>query len=280
MNFRVIVAVTVIFAIFGTNSVFAQSTYTVNIPTGAADPNAPYFWQVESTGNTDGELTIQVLDSIEWANADTAAHTVTSGISPDLGGEGHDGKFDSSLFGPANSFKFQFTEAGTYDYFCIVHPWMTGVVNVVEALSSENKIIHNVGQEVDEEGQGYDVEYQLERKLTSATVDNTRNTVTFTLAGQIGDDELVIHLPSGLIENPNSVWIDDQQISDFESVTNGDITTLAIPLEHDAEEVVIMGTAVVPEFGTTAIILIVSVLLIVLITQNKKMNFPTLSTQS
>ncbi len=76
------------------------------------------------------------------------------------------------------------------------------------------------------------------------------------------------------------MWIDDQQISDFESVTNGDITTLAIPLEHDAEEVVIMGTAVVPEFGTTAIILIVSVLLIVLITQNKKMNFPTLSTQS
>jgi len=149
LNFRILFAVTVIFAIFGTNSAFAQSTYTINIPTGAADPNAPYFWQVESTGNTDGELTIQVLDSIRWVNADTAAHTVTSGIPID----GHDGKFDSSLFGPANSFKFQFTESGKYDYFCIVHPWMTGVVNVVDALSSENKIIHNVGQEVDEEGQ-------------------------------------------------------------------------------------------------------------------------------
>lgn len=276
MNFRIIVAVTVIFVIFGTNPAFAQSTYTINIPTGAADPNAPYFWQVESTGNTDGELTIQVLDSIIWANADTAAHTVTSGTPVD----GYDGKFDSSLFGPANSFKFQFTEAGTYDYFCIVHPWMTGVINVVETQSSENKIIHNVGQEVDEEGQGYDVEYQLDRKLTSATVDNTRNTVTFTLAGQIEGDNLVIHLPSGLIENPNSVWINDQQISDFESMTNGDITTLAIPLDHDAEEVMIMGTAVVPEFGTTVIILIVSILMIVLITQNKKMNFLTLSTQS
>ena len=276
MNFGIIVAVTVIFAILGTNTAFAQSTYTINIPTGAADPNAPYFWQVESTGNTDGELTIQVLDSIRWVNADTAAHTVTSGTPVD----GSDGKFNSSLFGPANSFKFQFTEAGTYDYFCIVHPWMTGVINVVEALSSENKIIHNVGQEVDEGGQGYDVEYQLDRKLTSATVDNTRNTVTFTLAGQIEGDNLVIHLPLGLIENPNSVWINDQQISDFESVINGDITTLAIPLEHDAEEVVIMGTSVVPEFGITVLILIVSILIIVLITQNKKMNFLTLSTQS
>ncbi len=276
MNFRIIVAVTVIFVIFGTNSAFAQSTYTINIPTGAADPNAPYFWQVKSTGNTDGELTIQVFDLIEWGNADTEAHTVTSGTPVD----GPDGKFDSSLFGPGNSFKFQFRETGTYDYFCTIHPWMIGVINVVEALSLESKMIHNVGQEVDEEGQGYDVEYQLDRKLTGATVESTRNTVTFNLAGQIEDDKLVIHLPSGLIENPNSVWIDDQQITDFESVTNGDITTLTIPLEYDTEEVMIMGTAVVPEFGTTAIILIASVLLIVLITQNKKMNFPTLSTQS
>lgn len=271
------IALTVIFAIFGTNSAFAQSTYTINIPTGAADPNAPYFWQVEPTGNTDGEITINVLDLVVWENADSAAHTITSGTAED----GPDDIFDSSLFGPGDSFKFQFTEAGTYDYFCLVHPWMAGVINVVGVMSSENKIIHNVGQEVDEDGQGYDVEYQLDRKLTSSTVDATRNTVTFTLAGQIEDDELVTHLPSGLIENPISVWIDDQQISDFESVTNGDITTLAIPLEHDTEEVVIMGTAVVPEFGTTAvIILIVSVLLIILITQNKKMNIPTLSTKS
>ena len=90
----------------------------------------------------------------------------------------------------------------------------------------------------------------------------------------------VIYLPSGLVENPNSVWINDQQISNFESVINGDITTLTIPLDHDTEEVVIMGTAVVPEFGTTVIILIVSILIIVLITQNKKMNFLTLSIQS
>jgi len=276
LNFRVIVAVTVIFAIFGTSSAFAQSTHTINIPTGAADPNAQYFWQVKSTGNTDGELTIQVMDSIRWANADTAAHTVTSGTPAD----GPDGIFDSSLYPPGSSFNFQFREAGTYDYFCIVHPWMIGVVNVVEEMPLEIKRIHNVGQEVDEEGQGYDIAYYLDRKLTSATVDSTRKTVTFNLVGQIEDDKLVVHLPSGLIKNPNSVWIDDQQITDFESVTNEDMTILGIPLEMDTEEVIIMGTAVVPEFGTTVIILFVSVLLIVLITQSKKMNFPTLSTQS
>ncbi|KAG2479917.1 MAG: exported protein of unknown function, partial [Nitrosopumilales archaeon] len=55
-NFKIIIVVSVIFVLFGTNSVFAQSTYTINIPTGAADPQAPYFWQSEKDGDTSGEI--------------------------------------------------------------------------------------------------------------------------------------------------------------------------------------------------------------------------------
>ena len=65
-------------------------------------------------------------DSVLWDNIDTAAHTVTGGTPSD----GADGTFDSGLLAPGGTFEFAFEEAGTYDYFCIVHPWMLGTVAV------------------------------------------------------------------------------------------------------------------------------------------------------
>ncbi|MCH6571973.1 MAG: hypothetical protein IH780_05365, partial [Thaumarchaeota archaeon] len=44
--------------------------------------------------------------------------------------DGPDGTFDSSLFMAGTTFEHTFDEAGTYDYFCMVHPWMTGTVQV------------------------------------------------------------------------------------------------------------------------------------------------------
>jgi len=60
-----------------------------------------------------------------WNNIDSAAHTVTSGIpgSPD-------GIFDSGMVLSGGTFEFTFTEPGEYDYYCMVHPWMTGKVMV------------------------------------------------------------------------------------------------------------------------------------------------------
>ena len=75
---------------------------------------------------------IGVGGTVTWDDVDTAAHTVTSGSSPwldDTGGPS--GMFDSSLIYPGASFSYTFEEAGSYDYFCMVHPWMTGIVEVV-----------------------------------------------------------------------------------------------------------------------------------------------------
>ena len=57
---------------------------------------------------------------VTWKNVDTAAHTVTETNS----------KFDSSLVSSGGEYSFKFEEAGTYDYMCIVHPWMKGQVIV------------------------------------------------------------------------------------------------------------------------------------------------------
>ncbi|MDE1844549.1 MAG: hypothetical protein KGI10_04380, partial [Thaumarchaeota archaeon] len=43
--------------------------------------------------------------------------------------------FDSGLIKKGADFKFTFANAGTYDYFCTVHPWMTGQV-IVGAAST------------------------------------------------------------------------------------------------------------------------------------------------
>ena len=79
------------------------------------------------------EVSINVGDTVKWVNDDTAAHTATGGTPVD----GPSGVFDSSLVMAGKSFSFTFNEAGTYEYFCMVHPWMAGFVIVGEAMAEE-----------------------------------------------------------------------------------------------------------------------------------------------
>ncbi len=72
------------------------------------------------------EVSISVGGEVIWNNVDSAAHTVTSGNPSD----GPDGVFDSSLFMSGTTFSHTFDEAGTYEYFCMVHPWMIGIIQV------------------------------------------------------------------------------------------------------------------------------------------------------
>ena len=38
--------------------------------------------------------------------------------------------FDSEILNIGDTYQFTFTEQGNYDYYCILHPWMIGTVNV------------------------------------------------------------------------------------------------------------------------------------------------------
>ncbi|CAD6522587.1 Blue (Type 1) copper domain protein [metagenome] len=97
-------------------------TVSVTIPTGTASPGC----ETTSECYLPDSVTINVGDSVEWTNVDTAAHTVTSGSPAD----GPSGAFDSSLIMGKAVFSHTFDKAGSYDYFCMVHPWMTGKVIV------------------------------------------------------------------------------------------------------------------------------------------------------
>ncbi len=71
-------------------------------------------------------ITISAGEALVWESEDNAAHTVTYGDPQTF----PEPIFDSGLLPPGGSYEFTFADAGTYDYFCIVHPWMLGVVTV------------------------------------------------------------------------------------------------------------------------------------------------------
>ena len=94
---------------------------TVSIPEGVGVPGCEESNECYSPY----EISVAIGTTITWINDDIAAHTVTSGNFPE-----HDGLFDSSVFMSGETFEITFSDAGTFDYYCFVHPWMAGIVNV------------------------------------------------------------------------------------------------------------------------------------------------------
>ncbi len=92
---------------------------SVSMPDGAQIQQEGQLYYVPTS------VTISVGSSVVWTNDDTAVHTVTSGTIQD-----QTGVFDSGLVSSGNTFEYLFDTAGTFDYFCIVHPWMEGSVIV------------------------------------------------------------------------------------------------------------------------------------------------------
>ena len=73
-------------------------------------------------------VSVDVREEITWKNVDRYTHTITSGTPED----GPDGVFDSGLLPNYRYFSHTFYEAGIYDYYCTIHPWMQGMIVVGE----------------------------------------------------------------------------------------------------------------------------------------------------
>jgi len=64
--------------------------------------------------------TAGVGDTIRVTNKDGVAHTWTS----------DDDVFNSGSIGPDGEFTFAFDEPGNYEFFCSIHPSMTGSISI------------------------------------------------------------------------------------------------------------------------------------------------------
>ena len=65
-------------------------------------------------------LTVKAGTKVTWINRDDVPHTATD----------TDKRFNSKPLDTDNQFSFTFQEAGTYSYYCALHPKMTAQIIV------------------------------------------------------------------------------------------------------------------------------------------------------
>jgi amicyanin len=72
------------------------------------------------------KLTVKAGTTVTWTNKDDIPHAIAAVAK----------QFKSKVLDTDNSFSFTFTTPGSYDYFCSLHPHMTGTI-VVEAAAGD-----------------------------------------------------------------------------------------------------------------------------------------------
>jgi amicyanin len=72
------------------------------------------------------QVTVKAGTTITWTNQDDIPHTVTSSTK----------QFRSKALDTDDKFSFTFTTPGTYQYFCSLHPHMTGTIVVETATGA------------------------------------------------------------------------------------------------------------------------------------------------
>ena len=216
-----------------------------------------------------------------WYNTDNVSHTVTSGTDASYDG----GVLDSNLVMPGGEFRYIFEEAGTYDYTCMLHPWMAGIVTV-SAEHEETGDDEMGGHEMEgEEGMPHSDEHtasgiedlsdQFVASVTSGVIhhigaNSDDGTLIVHLFGADDDGELKITLNKDIItpfDDDSYVVIINLETVEFEQMGN----TLHIDYMAGTEKIEIVGSHVVPEFGTIAmIVLAVAIISIIAITAKTK----------
>jgi plastocyanin len=92
-------------------------------PAGAEDTAV----KIENFTFAPQRVTVKAGTTITWTNDDDIPHTVASSTKA----------FKSKVLDSDDKFSFTFTTAGVYEYFCSLHPHMTGTI-VVEGATGSN----------------------------------------------------------------------------------------------------------------------------------------------
>jgi plastocyanin len=102
-------------------AIFAQTSFSISIVSGSSAPNNPKFYD-PSPAN------VAVGTTVTWTNNDATLHTVYSGTPDDSANGGK--LFQSTYMAKGQTFEHKFDTAGTFDYYCTLHPFMIGKIVV------------------------------------------------------------------------------------------------------------------------------------------------------
>lgn len=271
----------VLLAVIATTVPFAFAdhlTASVSIPAGTSVPGC----EETNTCWDPSTVTVDVGGEVTWSNDDTAAHTVTSG-TPE---EGPDGVFDSGLFMAGNTFAHKFDAAGEFKYFCMVHPWMQGVVVVEEAMAEEmeeemmvepimlqtTSTDGSINVEITASGpptagNAMNIDVKFTSSTTGAMVEHINYDILATQGGEIVLDESGNHQHGGMGMHTTM------------ALASGDPVDIVVTLQGIGIDPPfsgpigdVAGVTVVPEFGTiTLMILGIALVSIIVFTAKTKL---------
>ena len=148
------------------SSLFLLFTITLGIismsPASFADHSEVTITPISGSGSGSGcelteegcynpsTVTVDVGGVVIFSNTDGAAHTFSSGVPSDdiIGLE-----FDSGMLSAGDSAEWIPENVGEFPYFCMIHPWMDGLIIVQEVEEShteeveESKVVTNLESE-------------------------------------------------------------------------------------------------------------------------------------
>ena len=290
MNNKTLSSLFVLFAIVSIGITAAPSAFaehsmnaTVENADGSSTPGCEPDCFIPAT------VTIGVGGQVTFANNDSAAHTSTAGTPAD----GPSGVWDSSLVMVGQSYTTPALDEGEYPYFCMVHPWMEGLV-IVEA-EGESHDDHGHDETKEDHDDHGDMEGMEMQTLTAADISidvadgakaGERVSIDVTINGshvnydivatQNGEtilDESGVHSHTGESNHVTSALSADA--SDASPI---DVTVtfqgFGMPGEEMTGPVGLTNTAqAVPEFGTiAALILVVAIASIIAVSAKSRLS--------
>lgn len=225
---------------------------------------------------TPKEATVDVGGKVIFSNTDTAAHTFTAGSATD----GLTGEFDSGLAMVGGSYEWTPTTAGEVPYFCMVHPWMAGLIVVQEAGAEHDETeTHDEMENVSATGMLSDgTEVSVSTSVPTAgekmhiaiqfhDVEHANHDIMVTQNGEEVLNDLAAHHHDGKGEHETAPLKSSDPVEitiTFQGYGVDD------PKTGPIGEVVVFSN-VVPEFGTVAMmILAVAIISIVAVTAKSK----------
>ena len=127
-----------------TESLNMSTTATQAITNSSSSASNATTVYIVNFAYSPADISVPVGTTVTWVNQDSVGHTVTEG-DPNSPKAANLRAFDSSeealtgkvaLMGPGESWSYTFTALGTYEYYCIVHPYMIGYITVTSASGS------------------------------------------------------------------------------------------------------------------------------------------------
>lgn len=137
------------------------------------------------------------------------------------------------------------------------------------SFAQEYKTFPSVGKDAGDGTTTFDVQYSSVKDIVSASVSVKDKSVDFVLAGKTdANSTLILKLPKGLINGFIGVFVDGQIVTNYTTTDETGDTLVSIPITPLTENISIVGTSVVPEFGPiAAIVLAIAITSIVAVTR-------------